>query len=75
MTTTQSDKSQPGEPDERNLKQEPEQTSEVPLGSGARPEPSGSGGFGGSHSSEPGAGVSTDSKVPSTSRTADKPAE
>lgn len=75
MATAQSDKSQPGEPDERNLKQEPKQTSEVPLGTGTQPEPSGSGGFGGSHSTEPGAGVSTKSDLPSTSRTAGKPAK
>jgi hypothetical protein len=72
MTTTQSDKSLPEEPDQRNLKQAPKQTSEVPLGSGSQPEPAGSGGFG-SHSSESSAEVSRDSTLPSTSRTSDKP--
>jgi hypothetical protein len=75
MTTEQTDKSQPGEPGDRDLKQQPKQTSEVPLGSGTRPEPSGSGGYGGSHNSEPGAGVSTDSELPTTSRTSDKPSK
>jgi hypothetical protein len=47
-----SGKAEPGEPDERDLKRQPEQTAEVPLGSGNKPEPSGEGGFG-SRSTEP----------------------
>jgi hypothetical protein len=68
-------KSEPGEPDNRDLKQNPKQTAEVPLGSGNAPEPSGTGGFG-SHSSEPegvSKGTSQDSDLPSTNRVSDKP--
>jgi len=72
---TASTKLEPGEPDNRNLKQDPKQTAEVPLGSGGAPEPSGTGGFG-SHSSEPegvSKGTSSKSSPPATERVADKP--
>ncbi|AMM17188.1 hypothetical protein AX768_23370 [Burkholderia sp. PAMC 28687] len=68
-------KSEPGEPDNRDLKQNPKQTAEVPLGSGDSPEPSGTGGFG-SHSSEPegvSKGTSRKSSLPSTDRVDGKP--
>jgi hypothetical protein len=71
MTTPQSDKPKPGGTTERKLNQDPTQSSEVPLGSGSRPEPAGKGGFG-SHSDEPGAGASTDSTLPPTSHIDDK---
>ncbi|CAN7558718.1 hypothetical protein [Caballeronia sp. LjRoot31] len=67
-------KAEPGEPDGRNLTQDPKQTAEVPLGSGNTPEASGSGGFG-SHSSEP-EGVSKQTPVdpmPATNDKDDKP--
>jgi hypothetical protein len=47
-----SGKADSGEPEDRDLRRQPKQTAEVPLGSIDRPEASGSGGFG-SHSTEP----------------------
>jgi hypothetical protein len=56
-------KAEPGEPEGRDLRRQPKQTAEVPLGSKDRPEPSGSGGFG-SHSTEPVQSKSTGSTPP-----------
>jgi hypothetical protein len=67
-------KAEPGEPDERDLKRQPEQTAEVPLGSGDKPEPSGEGGFG-SHSTEPGQSQRAVSSPPATVDKDSKPAD
>jgi hypothetical protein len=54
-----------GAPEERDLKRQPEQTAEVPLGSGNKPEPSGGAGFG-SHSTEGGESQGANASPPAT---------
>jgi hypothetical protein len=69
-----SGKAEPGEPEERDLKRQPQQTAEVPLGSGNRPEPSGAAGFG-SHSTETGGTEGAVSSPPATVDKDSKPSD